>query len=320
MIRHYETLLRFLKGRPGLSWLPGMVEESETLLGIESHGDLPGWTAALASLPDAEELFEGHHPAPVLGGMVADRKGLKSTLLKLHPWRKGPLKVGGLRIDTEWRSDLKWDRLAGHLDLRGQRVLDIGCGNGYYGWRMLGAGAECVIGIDPTLVYVMQWMACRHFAGEVHNYVLPLGVEKIPEGAGGFDSVFSMGELYHRKDPVRHLRRIGKLARPGGTVILETLILEGTGREVLIPEGRYARMRNVWAVPSLDQLMSWMREAGLKNVKLLDISHTREKEQRSTEWMYFESLRECLEPGNPRLTVEGYPAPVRAALVAQAGS
>ena len=225
MIQHYESLLRFIESRPGLSWLQPLVEESIILLNGDGHGDLPAWTTVLASLPEAEALFDGNRSAPELGRGAADREDLKSALLKLHPWRKGPLQVGGLNIDTEWRSDLKWDRLAGHLDLRGHRVLDVGCGNGYYGWRMLGVGAECVIGIDPTLVYVMQWQACRHFAGEVHNYVLPLGVENLPQGVSGFDSVFSMGVLYHRRDPVRHLRRLGKLARPGGGVILETLIL-----------------------------------------------------------------------------------------------
>ncbi len=58
-----------------------------------------------------------------------------------------------------------------------------------------------MVGIDPTLVFVMQWLACRHFSGDIPNYVLPLG----DRGAAGqpveWDTVFSMGVLYHRKDP-----------------------------------------------------------------------------------------------------------------------
>jgi tRNA (mo5U34)-methyltransferase len=120
-----------------------------------------------------------------------------------------------------------------------------------------------------------------------------------------------MGVLYHRRDPVAHLRRLKKLARPGGQIVLETLILEGKKRALLQPAGRYARMRNVHALPSLPVLMSWLERAGLSNSRVLDISPTSTREQRSTEWMTFESLAECLDPINPSLTIEGHPAPVR---------
>ncbi len=316
MNAHYQSLRHLVQGRPDLDWLNPLIDESESIVGGQRHGDLPAWRDALAKLPEVRTACDGNRAAPELGKDVADREATIRTLMKLHPWRKGPLRLGGIGIDTEWRSDLKWQRIAPHLDLRGHRILDIGAGNGYYGWRMLGAGADLVIGFDPTLVFVMQWMACRHFAGDLYNYVLPLGVERIPPNVGGFDSVFSMGVLYHRRDPVSHLRRLRKLASPGGSVVLETLILEEE-EEVLVPEGRYARMRNVWAVPTLDHLVAWMREAGLNDIELLDVTRTTVEEQRSTKWMRFESLRECLDPDNPDLTIEGYPAPVRAALVAR---
>jgi tRNA (mo5U34)-methyltransferase len=313
----YASLLRYCEAKSGLDWLAPLVGESEKILQSNSHGDLPAWRSALGDLPEAGVFLDGSGPAPVLGRKVDDPHELRAVLMKLHPWRKGPLRIGGLTIDAEWRSDLKWDRLAGALELRGQRILDVGCGNGYYGWRMLGAGAEIVIGIDPTLVYVMQWLSCRHFAGATGNWVLPLGIGRLPGGAGGFDSVFSMGVLYHRKDPLHHLRRLATLCRPGGRVILETLILEEGGKAELRPAGRYARMRNVWVIPTLDRLRDWMRSAGLREVQVVDVSRTTPKEQRSTDWMRFESLRECLDARDDRRTVEGYPAPVRAALLAK---
>ena len=160
----------------------------------------------------------------VLGAPVDDIAGLRETLMAFHPWRKGPLELGGVAIDTEWRSDWKWERVRGHVDLRGARVLDIGCGNGYFGWRMLAEGAKLVVGIDPTLVFVMQWLACRNFAGSLPNYVLPLGIEDLPRGEPAFDAVFSMGVLYHRRDPLQHLQQIRTLLKPGGTLMLETLV------------------------------------------------------------------------------------------------
>nr|WP_169730591.1 DUF1698 domain-containing protein [Carnimonas nigrificans] len=39
-------------------------------------------------------------------------------------------------------------------------------------------------------------------------------------------------------------------------------------------------------------------------------------EQRSTEWMTFQSLKDFLDPEDQHKTIEGYPAPRRALLVA----
>lgn len=317
-MKAYNRLREQVSMRPALGWLAPLLDRGDDLVSNAPHGDLPRWLTALTSLPEAEPFFDGRGAAPVFGRPVTDPDRLAQSLMELHPWRKGPLKVGGVAIDTEWRSDWKWDRIADRLDLSGHVVLDIGSGNGYFGWRMLGVGADCVVGLDPTLVFVMQWLACRHFCPDRTNFVLPLGLEDLPNNAGGFDSVFSMGVLYHRRNPVGHLRRLSALAGGGGTVVLETLVLEGAGKDVLVPQGRYARMRNVQAVPSVESLLGWMREAGLKDIEVLDVTPTTTKEQRSTEWMRFESLALCLDPDNPGLTVEGHPAPVRCAILCRA--
>jgi len=276
-----------------------------------THGDLTRWLGAIRALPEGGGHQQLSRNAPTLGEPYEDSLGLRQQLMELHPWRKGPLELGGVRIDTEWRSDWKWDRLAPHLNLEGQRILDIGCGNGYFGLRMLGAGAELVVGIDPTMVFVMQWLAMQKLAPGLENYVLPLGIEDLPAACGGFDTVFSMGVLYHRRKPVEHLQQLKKLTRPGGQLLLETLIIGADGEHRLTPAGRYARMRNVHAIPSVDTLLDWLRQAGMTDSRVLDITKTTLQEQRSTEWMKFESLLECLDPENPEKTIEGHPAPLR---------
>ncbi len=280
-----------------------------------SHGDVPRWLETIDTLTEGDGYRRLDRSAPALGRPVGELSLLRQHLLKLHPWRKGPLELGGVRIETEWRSDWKWDRLKSHLDLNGQEVLDIGCGNGYFGLRMLAAGAKLVVGIDPTVVFVMQWLAMQKLCPGLNNFVLPLGIEDLPESTTGFDSVFSMGVLYHRRYPVKHLEQLKQLTRPGGQIVLETLVLEGEGNEILKPAGRYARMRNVHAIPTLAVLCDWLEQAGLPEAQVLDVSKTTTQEQRSTDWMTFESLRECLDAKNPSLTVEGHPAPVRAALL-----
>lgn len=294
---------------------PELAELGWKRLKHNSHGDLPGWLQAISALPEGDGYSRLDQDAPVLSLAGGDLPGLRQNLMKLHPWRKGPLQLAGVTIDTEWHSDWKWNRLKPHLDLTNHQVLDIGCGNGYFGLRMLAAGAKQVVGIDPTMVFVMQWLAMQKLAPALKNYVLPLGIEDLPALTKGFDSVFSMGVLYHRRDPVHHLERLRKLCTPGGQLILETLVLEGDHEEVLVPEGRYARMRNVHAIPTLPVLKAWLSQAGLHDSQVLDVSKTTIQEQRSTEWMTFESLSECLKKNDPDTTIEAYPAPVRAALL-----
>ena len=57
--------------------------------------------------------------------------------------------------------------------------------------------------------------------------LLPLGIEHMPTKMAAFDTVFSMGILYHRRSPMDHLRELRELLRPGGQLVLETLVIDG---------------------------------------------------------------------------------------------
>ena len=279
----------------------------------QANGDFPRWQAAIRQLPAMRVETVRYGDTIEIAGQV-DNVPLRAALQTLHPWRKGPFRIGTTLIDTEWRSDLKWARLAGAIAplLTGARVLDIGCGNGYFGWRMLDAGAQEVVGVDPMVLYCMQHQAMQRYIDDTRNVVLPLGVDEVP-ATSQFDAVFSMGVLYHRRDPAAHFEKLSALTKPGGFTVLETLIHEGT--ENLIPAQRYCRMRNVWCVPTRASLEHWMLKAGFRQVQLVDVTATTTLEQRSTEWMRFESLAESLDPAYPAKTIEGYPSPVRAILL-----
>lgn len=238
--------------------------------------------------------------------------------MAFHPWRKGPFRFLGWEIDTEWRSDWKWERLAGQVSFSNRCVLDVGCGNGYYGWRAQQAGARFVLGCDPFLLYLMQFEVFRRYAPQDTHHVVPVTDDELPDAMEAFDITLSMGVLYHRTSPIDHLKTLWGTLRPGGTLILETLILPDAGdSEVLVPEGRYAQMRNVWFLPSIPLLTRWLRRTRFESIEILDVSRTTTREQRSTPWMTFHSLADFLEPGNPLKTIEGYPGPVRAVLKAK---
>jgi tRNA (mo5U34)-methyltransferase len=287
-----------------------------------NHGDFPGWRQVLESLPVLEPASYNLLEEVRIGeaGQCSDeqRQVLKDLLLGLHPWRKGPFNLFGLKVDTEWRSDWKWDRLIPHIaPLHNRTVLDVGCGNGYHCWRMAGAGARRVIGVDSHLLFNMQYWAVRHFLPQAPVHVLPLSLELVPAGLNSFDTVFSMGVLYHNRSPFDHLYALKDCLRPGGELVLETLVIDGEDGMALLPQGRYARMPNVWFLPSCATLENWLHKAAFKNIRLADMTVTTTEEQRSTEWMNFESLAQALNPDDTALTIEGYPAPKRVIFIAE---
>ncbi len=287
----------------------GLAEWPDTLIPLVrdrlspgAHGDFARW----------------QHIVDALDASATSPAELKEQLLALSPWRKGPFDVGGIHIDSEWRSDLKWQRLAGAIaPLSGRNVLDVGCGNGYYALQMRKAGANSVIGVDPTLLYVMQFLAINKFENDGSVFVLPLRLDELPMPARKFDTAFSMGVLYHQRAPIDHLRQLRQVLRPDGQLVLETIYLPGDEPRACTPEDRYARMRNVWLLPSIAELTTWLRRSGYRDIEIIDRSVTTTVEQRATEWMTFESLAEALDPDDPSQTIEGWPAPHRVVLSAR---
>ena len=246
----------------------------------------------------------------------ADKARTTSLLKKLMPWRKGPFSLFGVDIDTEWRSNWKWDRVLPHIQsLQGKQVLDVGCGSGYHLWRMLGEQADMVIGIDPTPLFVAQFQAIKHFHGPAPVHVLPLGIEQMPV-LNSFDTVFSMGVLYHRRDPIQFLTELKNQLINGGQLVLETLVVDGDEQTVLMPTDRYAQMRNVWFLPSCDALCLWLSRLGFTDINVVDVDITSLDEQRQTDWMTNQSLQDFLDPDDISRTVEGYPGPKRAIITA----
>ncbi|MEH6582770.1 MAG: tRNA 5-methoxyuridine(34)/uridine 5-oxyacetic acid(34) synthase CmoB [Halioglobus sp.] len=319
----YQPLLNRWQTGPLAPWAEVLEPQIARGLSPQRYGDLTRWQASMAQLPDIVADAIHLDTARVGASRIespddATLAQLREALQGLHPWRKGPYELFGVHIDTEWRSDWKWQRVQEKIDpLAGRSVLDVGCGSGYHCWRMLGEGAAQVIGIDPTPLFVMQFWTLQKYLQQDSAWVLPVGIQDVPAKLQAFDTVFSMGILYHRRSPMDHLQELKDCLKPGGQLVLETLVIEGTLGDTLVPEERYARMGNVWFLPSCDTLLSWMRKLGLEDPKVIDISVTSTDEQRATDWMRFHSLANFLDPEDDSKTIEGYPAPRRAVFTAR---
>ena len=317
----YQSLFQLLEDHGHAAWTALLKSQTAAVLTPNGNGHLAAWQDAYQQLPECHtvRLLADRDAVTLEGSLNPDNAYRLPPLLRtLHPWRKGPFQFFDTFIDTEWRSCLKWNRLAPHIDFRNRRILDVGCGNGYYGWRMLAAGAQLVLGLDPFLLYVMQFEFLRRYLPEnIPHFLLPLGDQAIPERLFAFDTCLSMGVLYHRTSPIDHLQSLWQTLEPGGLLILETLIISSSSPEVLVPHGRYAKMRNVWFIPSLPMLLLWLQRCGFTDPVVIDVTPTTSVEQRRTEWMTFESLPDFLDPGDPARTIEGHPAPIRAIVTAR---
>ena len=287
---------------------------------LKNHGRSIEWDRALESMPQiecADYSFTDDSVCIVKPEHLAlDSMEYKQHLKAFMPWRKGPWNLLGVEIQTEWHSDWKWQRIEPHISpLEGRQVLDIGTGNGYFLFRMLGAGASLALGIDPTRIFLYQFHAAQRLLPANGAYLLPLRSEHLP-AFGCFDTVFCLGVLYHRRSPIEHIQELMSYLRRGGELVLETLVVPGDINTILVPPERYAKMANVWFLPSTEALENMLRKVGLENVRTVDVSQTTTAEQRATEWMTFHSLADFLDPNDPSRSIEGHPAPLRATLVA----
>ena len=288
-----------------------------------NHGDLQNWLQVFDHLPKIDTQNIDLTLDKVKIGDESElqnqsKKELISQLKTLHPWRKGPFDFFGININTEWRSDLKWNRLKSQIrPLKNRMVLDIGCGNGYHCLRMAGEEAKLVIGVDPYILFVVQFMVFKKYLKDYPVFIIPTGIEALPKNQPFFDTVFSMGVFYHRKSPFDHLQELRALLKDGGELVLETLVIDGGQNCVFIPPDRYAKMRNVWFLPSPTTMIQWLNRVGFKNPRLIDVTKTSLEEQRKTDWMTYESLDDFLHPVNNELTIENLPAPKRAIFLAE---
>jgi len=240
----------------------------------------------------------------------AGAEQVKQTALLMKPWRKGPFSINELFIDSEWQSQIKYNLLEPHFNLKDKVVGDIGCNNGYYLFRMQSHEPKKLIGFDPSAIYYSQFQFFNHFIKSDIVYEL-LGVEHVEFYEHKFDVLFCLGVLYHRSDPVMMLKSLFKGLNKGGELILDTFMIDGDDEMCLTPKERYSKIPNIYFVPTVPALINWCHRAGFESVEVLEIMVTEANEQRKTEWIDTQSLEDYLDPNDKTKTVEGYPAPKR---------
>lgn len=164
---------------------------------------------------------------------------------------------------------LRLDWIDGIAPLKGQRVLDVGCGGGILADAMARKGAE-VLGIDlaEKSLKVAQLHALEAGTSQI-TYRLVAAEALAAEMPDQFDVVTCMEMLEHVPDPASAVQACARLAKPGGWVFFSTInrnpksfLMAILGAEYvlnLVPRGthEYARLLR----PS--ELARFCRDAGL---------------------------------------------------------
>lgn len=241
---------------------------------------------------------------------------IKESAKALKPWRKGPFDLAGVKIDSEWQSNLKYNLLKPHFNLENKIVADVGCNNGYYMFRMLEQNPKKLVGFDPGVNFKVQFDFVNHFVKSDIKYEL-LGVEHLEYYEHKFDFIFMLGVLYHRSDPIGSLKSLSKALNKGGQIIVDSFMIDGEKEVCLTPYERYAKIPNIYFIPTVNCFKNWLNRAGFCDIELIEITKTDHKEQRVTPWTNAQSLNDFLDPNDQNKTVEGYPAPKRAYLKAR---
>ncbi len=262
---------------------------------------------ALAGLPDGSWDV-------MLGDAVSVKgkapQNIEEIARLMMPWRKGPFQLFDTYIDSEWRSNVKYNLLRKHFDLKDKRVADIGCNNGYYLFRMQEDMPKLLVGFDPSPLFKTQFDFINHFVKSDIVYEL-LGVEHVEFYEQKFDTIFCLGVLYHRSDPVAMLKSLYKGLDKEGELFLDTFYIEGEDEMCLTPASSYSKIPNIYFVPTINALKNWCLRAGFESFEVLETSKTDASEQRKTSWIEGQSLEDFLDKEDSSKTVEGYPAPAR---------
>ncbi|GFH58728.1 tRNA (mo5U34)-methyltransferase [Chaetoceros tenuissimus] len=232
----------------------------------------------------------------------------KKCIEALKPWKKGPLKLFGTDIDTEWRSDMKWERLQKALpNMKDKVVCDLGCGNGYFMYRMLEYSPKLVMGIDPNLHAWLEFnlfQRIKRVENVKFEYMRGDIMASLPSM---FDVVFCLGVLYHTPDPLTMLKDIHKSMKPKSTLIVDCQGIPGDDDIALFPKKRYTNMKGVYFLPTLSTLKNWLQRANFRNFEVIFSEELSTDEQRTTEWAPVRSLADSLDPNDSTKTIEGYP-------------
>ena len=163
-------------------------------------------------------------------------------------------------------------------DLRGKRILDVGCGGGILSESMAASGAR-VTGIDLSDKALGVARLHKLESGADVEYRLVAAETLAAESPGAYDVVTCMEMLEHVPEPASVVAAVATLVKPGGTVVISTLnrnpkayVFAVIGAEYvlgLLPKGTHDWSRFI--KPS--EIAAWGRRVHLELIEIIGMTY-----------------------------------------------
>ena len=168
--------------------------------------------------------------------MIADRAEVERLIAEHGRWWHEIELAPGIVTPGDDSNRMKLpilDELGLPKSLRGRRVLDIGCSDGFFSFEAEKRGAD-VMAIDFVPDTYTGFATARRILGSRVAYQMDNVYNLSPERHGVFDVVLFLGVLYHLRKPLAALDAIRGVMKPGAQLYVGTMLIDDY---VQLPDG-----------------------------------------------------------------------------------
>jgi SAM-dependent methyltransferase len=156
--------------------------------------------------------------------MLLDEENLRAALARYPFYHVIPLTPSVSTPGRVWPNEALSSRLLSETDVRGKRVLDVGCRDGKFAFEAERLGAAEVVAIDNDLSRGAVEVVIPALKSRVHMEQLSV-FDATPERLGRFDVVLCFGLIYHLRFPFWAFKLLRGVLVDDGLLLVETALV-----------------------------------------------------------------------------------------------
>ena len=196
----------------------------------------------------------------------------------------------GINTNPQWVGSTNIENRKRHMftpllekyggSLKGKRILDVGCNEGYWSFEAIKQGAEYVLGIEGRQEFVDKANFVKKAKGLENIEFKCLTTYDISKDFGKFDIVLFFGILYHLSEPIGTLRQIHSITNECIVVDTDFDYYTPYWHNVLItyrefdPRPGGSKMgavgEEIVLIPTLTSLYDMLESSGFANARFIE--------------------------------------------------